>query len=69
MSNRHSVPPVDGVVSPWPTTLGHTMVIGTTASGKTTLAAFYDVFRLTESEFRRVKGRPGSGAAGDEACA
>lgn len=66
MSNRHSIPPVDGVASVWANELGHTMMIGTTGAGKT---ALYGMLRLTEAEFRIVKGTPEDGVAGDEACA
>ncbi|MEX3556394.1 MAG: hypothetical protein VB131_07570 [Burkholderia gladioli] len=70
MSNRHSIPPVDGVTSAWPADVGHTMIIGTTAAGKTSFAA-YDVLRLTAEEFRIIRGHPSGDArdAGDEACA
>ncbi|WP_175743218.1 type IV secretion system DNA-binding domain-containing protein [Burkholderia ambifaria] len=64
MSNRHTTPRVGGAARA--DELGHTMVIGPTGSGKTT--ALYDMLRLTETEFRIVKGQPDTGAVGDEAC-
>ncbi|WP_157636856.1 hypothetical protein [Burkholderia ubonensis] len=67
MNNRRSIPPIAGVVSARPTTVGHTMIFGTTAAGKT----FYDMLRLTVDECRIVRGdSPGDARnAGDEACA
>lgn len=66
MSNRHLIPPVDGATRVWPDELSHTIIMGTTRSGK---AALNDMLRLTEAEFRIVKGERDAGAAGDEACA
>ncbi|WP_333968769.1 hypothetical protein [Burkholderia orbicola] len=68
MSNRHTIPHAGGAASVWPVEVGHTMVIGTTGAGKSTSAARYDMLRVTEAEFRLVKGHPDAGAAGDEAC-
>lgn len=46
---------------------GHTLVLRTTAAGKTS----YDLLRLTEQELRQVRRKPAEGRrdAGDEAWA
>ncbi|WGS41970.1 hypothetical protein LFL97_20055 [Burkholderia sp. JSH-S8] len=42
MSNRHSIPPVDRDASVWPTTFGHTMIVGAPSAGKTALIVYGD---------------------------
>ncbi|WP_322058441.1 hypothetical protein [Paraburkholderia sp. J63] len=69
MSNRHPVGPVDDAR---PVVPGHTMIPGRPGAGKTTFN-LYEMLRLTEREFRLVRGsgNPADDApgAGDEPCA
>ncbi|QBR04260.1 hypothetical protein [Paraburkholderia pallida] len=70
MSSRHPVEPVDDAR---PVVRGYTMIPGRPGAGKTTCNVFYDMLRLTEWEFRLVRGsgNPSDDAsdAGDDLCA
>lgn len=70
MTNRDSIPPTDGAR---PARVGNTMMPGRPRAGKTTSNVFYDMLRLTEREFRIVRGavNPADDApgAGDKPCA
>ncbi|MFD1559559.1 hypothetical protein ACFSHT_28625 [Paraburkholderia silviterrae] len=70
MSNRDCMPAADGAR---PAKVGNTIIHVRPGAGKTTFNVFYDMLRLTEREFRIVRGSgnladdaPG---AGDEPCA
>ncbi|MBN3786107.1 hypothetical protein [Burkholderia sp. Ac-20353] len=67
MSNRHPIPPADGVARVWPSDVGHTTMFGPTTAGKTA----YNLLRVTAEAFRIIRGdSAGDGRdAGDEACA